>query len=146
MIQRVIHQPAAKESVPVGVSHRIGMLMVGRTHMPLADTTGYVSLLLHEVRDRLCAFRKPLLRIQWLCGIPVVAERGLNPASNKSGSRRTAHTARYISLREACSVFGKLVDVWRWNIFASLETDVCVAKIVCHDDHDVRTVGGKERG
>ena len=69
----------------LGEAYR-GMLMVGRAHVPLADTTGHISLLLYEVCDGLRVCRKSLLRIQRLRCIPVVAEGGLNPASDETGS------------------------------------------------------------
>ena len=100
MIQRVIHQPAAEESEPVGISHRVGMLMVGRPHVPFADTTGDVALILHEVSDGLDVCRKPLLRIQRLCGIRVIAEGGLNATGDKASSRWTTHAPRHVALQK----------------------------------------------
>ena len=69
------------------------------------------------------------------------------PSGHHSCTRRVAHRAGHIAIRESCTVLGDGVDVRGWDLSASLKAKFAVAKIIRDDKHDVRLLGtNREHG
>ena len=82
--------------------------------------------------------RQPELMTNRVRQIVLVAEPLLVPPGQQTGARRAANGRRRICVREPHAIRADRIDVWSWKLFAAMHTDVAVAEIVGHNEHDIR--------
>jgi len=70
-------------------------------------------------------------------GIELVAKALLVSSCKESRASGAAIGSADISAGASDAIFGNRIDVGRVDIFASVNAEVCIAKIICNDDDDV---------
>src|SRR5262249_49336770 len=134
----------AKKAIELfeSATHRVEPIR--RTKVPLAEQGRAISGDFQPVSHRLLAQRQPEFRrsvgAERAFGLELVAKALGIPAGHQARARRAAIRSAYVSICEANSAPRNAIDVWRWNVFAAVDPDIGVAKIVGHNQQDVRTL------